>query len=55
MTRGTRPLRRRYRVSSLELMAFAMRLYRAALAPLKLTLRDNAIGLFAEKCLMHNT
>ena len=52
---GMIALRRRYNVLSVELMALTMSLYKAAVTPLKLMLRDNASGLLAGKLFMHKT
>jgi hypothetical protein len=42
-------------VSLFEIIAFAMRVYKAALTPLKLMLKDNASERLVVKFFIHNT
>lgn len=53
--RGINALRRRYRSLDDESNDLAARLYKAALTPLKLTVRDIAKGRLAGKFLMQRT
>ncbi|KAG6393052.1 hypothetical protein SASPL_147282 [Salvia splendens] len=55
MKRGIKALRRRYTVDEERSIDFTTRLYRAALTPLKLTVRESANGIAEGKFLMQRT
>ena len=55
MIRGTSAFRKRYKLASPGSIALAIRVYRAALTPLKLTIKDSASARWAGKFWMHET